>query len=364
MAKPNRIFVRLIIFITLVIAACSFIIGVNWPVNQSQEQAVQLTESLPSPSPLVAMPQATTLTIVRQDTQKQPVLRQAQNQNLVVAPTPNATTQSLSSNSKPLSENPTPLNPIVKEPLLESIGSKISSELQQVAETFPTPVEFKSKIVKKIKLSAQEKVIALTFDDGPWIRTTPQVLQILKKEDIKATFFWVGQYLKAHPEIAQQVVAEGHAIGNHTWHHWYRQQNQPTAAHEINDTAELIYKTTGTKTLVFRPPGGLLNNGLVDYAKEQNYVTVMWSVDSMDYRPFTTGRLINNVIRQAEPGSIVLMHDGGGNRAATVEALPQIITQLKKQGYSFVTVPQLLEMNQQEQSETLVKRIQQGYSNP
>lgn len=364
MAKHSRSFVQLVIFITLVIAACSFIIGVNWTPNQSQQQTIQLTEPLPSPPPLVALPQETALIIVGQNTQKPTILRKDQNKNLPIIPTPNATTQSPSGNTDNFPNIPTPPTPIVTEPLLEKIGSKISPELQQIAETFPTPTEFHSKIVKKIKLSAQEKVVALTFDDGPWLRTTAQVLEILKKENIKATFFWVGLRLQAHPEIAQQVVAQGHVIGNHTWHHWYRQQDQPTAAKEINDTAELIYKTTGTKTLVFRPPGGLLNNGVFDYAKAQNYVTVMWSVDSMDYRPFTAGQLIKNVIRKAEPGSIVLMHDGGGNRAATVEALPQIIAQLKQQGYSFVTVPQLLEMNQKEQSETLVKRIQSGYSYP
>jgi peptidoglycan-N-acetylglucosamine deacetylase len=200
-----------------------------------------------------------------------------------------------------------------------------------------------------------EKAIALTFDDGPWPRTTPEVLEILKKENISATFFWVGQYLKAHPEIAKQVVAEGHAIGNHTWHHWYRQMSQPTAAQEIEDTAELIYKITGIKSLVFRPPGGLMNNGVADYAKAQNYVTVMWSVDSMDYRPYSATELVQNVIRKVQPGGIVLMHDGGGNRATTVKALPEIITQLKKLGYSFVTVPQLLEMNDNQQIETVAK---------
>jgi peptidoglycan/xylan/chitin deacetylase (PgdA/CDA1 family) len=357
-AKPNRIFGRLIIFITLIIATTSCIIGINWPVKQLDQQTIQVTEPLSPASPLIPLPQETVLSIVGKDKHQQNMISKDQNQSLVVTSNPHAKIEPQSVNSDRLSDMPTPPPPLVREPLHQEVESKISPELQQLAETFPVPTEFQSKIVKKIKLSQQEKVIALTFDDGPWPRTTAQVLEILKKEDIRATFFWVGQYLKAHPEIAQQVVAEGHAIGNHTWHHWYRQQSQLTAAHEINDTAELIYKTTGIKTLVFRPPGGVLNNGLADYAKEQNYVTVMWSIDSMDYRPFQAGQLVKNVIRKAEPGSIVLMHDGGGNRATTVEALPQIIAQFKQQGYSFVTVPQLLEMNQKEQSETLLKRFQ------
>lgn len=363
MVKSNRIFMRLLIFITLAMAACSFIIGVNLPFNSSH-RTIQVKKNQPPSFLLVPTPQKTAFKIVTKDTPKLTILKNNQNKNLVVLPTPNPTIQPQTWHSESFLNNQTPPLPFVNEPLNQEVNSQISSELQQIAETFPVPTEFQSKIVKKIKLPAQEKVIALTFDDGPWVRTTAQVLEILKQEDIRATFFWVGQYIKAHPEIAQQVVAEGHAIGNHTWHHWYRQQNHLTAAHEINDTAELIYKTTGIKTLVFRPPGGLLNNGLANYAKEQNYVTVMWSIDSLDYRPFTAGQLIKNVIRQAEPGSIVLMHDGGGNRAATVKALPQIIAQLKQQGYSFVTVPQLLEMNQKEQSENLVKRVQEGYFNP
>jgi chitin deacetylase len=288
-AKPNRIFLRNLIFITLVAATCSFIIGVIWPVNQSNRQTIQVTEPLRQASPLTPLPQETAL----------------------------------------------------------------KQQMQQIAETFPIPTEFHAKIVKKIKSLGEEKVIALTFDDGPWLRSTLQVLEILKKEDIRATFFWVGQYVQAYPELARQVVANGHAIGNHTWHHWYHQLDRATSAHEIEDTAALIYKTTGIKTLVFRPPGGLLNNGVGDYAKEQSYVTVMWSIDSMDYRPFNAQQLVKNVIRKAEPGGIVLMHDGGGNRSATIEALPQIISQLKQLGYSFVTVPQLLEMNEKGQSRTL-----------
>lgn len=239
--------------------------------------------------------------------------------------------------------------------LREGVSTIISTGRQQLAETFPFPTEFRAKIVKKIKLLGTTKAIALTFDDGPWPRTTQEILKILKKEKISATFFLVGQYLKAHPEIAKQVVAEGHAIGNHTWHHWYGQMSQPIAAQEIDNTAKLIYQTTGIRSFVFRPPGGLLNNGVVDYAKAQNYVTVMWSIDSMDYHPYSATELVENVTGKAEPGGIVLMHDGGGNRTATVKALPEIVAQLKKLGYSFVTVPQLLEMNDKQQIKTVAR---------
>jgi chitin deacetylase len=144
----------------------------------------------------------------------------------------------------------------------------------------------------------------------------------------------------------KQVVGEGHAIGNHTWSHQYHHYNNPAAAHEIDRTADLVYKTTGVKTSLFRPPAGILNNGLATYAHEKNYAVVMWSVDTKDWRsqPTTAQGWIDNILKQAKPGGIVLLHDGGGDRSKTVQALPQLIAQLKKRGYQFVTVPELLEM--------------------
>lgn len=226
----------------------------------------------------------------------------------------------------------------------------------QPGATVWIPPQFQAKIVKNIKPLGQEKVIALTFDDGPWPRITPKVLEILKKNNIKATFFWVGQPLKQNPQIAKQVVADGHVIGNHTWHHWYHRLDASTAAREIEDTAELIYKTTGVRTSLFRPPGGVMNNGVADYAKRKNDVIVMWSNDPMDYRPHSAKQLVNNVVRKAQPGGIVLMHDGGGNHWATVEALPEIIAKLKEQGYKFVTIPELLEMSDPHESGVVAKK--------
>lgn len=161
----------------------------------------------------------------------------------------------------------------------------------------------------------------------------------------KLHFFWVGNALQANPEIAQRVVAEGHAIGNHTWHHWYRNMDVATAKSEIERTNDLIYKTTGVKTSFFRPPGGYLNNGLAAYAKNKQNSVVLWSVTSADTDPRAKPQaFVKNVLKGAKPGAIVLMHDGGGNRERTVKALPEIISGLKQQGYRFVTVPELLKM--------------------
>jgi chitin deacetylase len=206
------------------------------------------------------------------------------------------------------------------------------------------PPRFQGAIINQAKLPPKDKVIALTFDDGPWPGYTAQVLNILRENNIKATFFVVGQNLKNYPNLGKQIVAEGHVIGNHTWHHWYHFFNPQAAAFEIDNTSELISQITGAKTTLFRPPGGMLHNGLASYAKGKKYTVVMWSVDSVDYSRPSAPILTSRVLKASKPGSIVLMHDGGGNRSQTVAALPQMISKLRQQGYRFVTIPELLEL--------------------
>ncbi|AFZ13853.1 polysaccharide deacetylase [Crinalium epipsammum PCC 9333] len=231
--------------------------------------------------------------------------------------------------------------------------SKVIGQWEQTAKTeifnVLIPAKFQGQVLKQVKLGSKEKAIALTFDDGPWPRSTLKILEILKKDNIKATFFMVGIPLKEYPQIAQQVVLDGHAVANHTWSHRYRRMSPADAAREIEDTEALIYKVTGLKPAIFRPPGGVMNNGVVDYAKKHKYFVAMWSSDSNDYSRPSVPRLVRNVMKDAKPGGMVLMHDGGGDRAHTIKALPIIISQLKKRGYKFVTVPELLDLQEQEQ---------------
>lgn len=213
--------------------------------------------------------------------------------------------------------------------------------------TSAAPEEFQGKIVRQVNAPVTEKVVALTFDDGPWDGTTEQVLDILKQHNVKATFFWVGLHIQRHPELARQVVEAGHAVGNHTWRHPLQNLDEATAAEEIGNTERLIYETTGVRASLFRPPGGNLNGNLVPYAQGQKYTVTLWSVESDDYY-VSAPLIVDNVLRGIQPGGIVLLHDGGGDRSATVQALPQIITTLQQQGYRFVTVPELLEMQRQQ----------------
>jgi peptidoglycan-N-acetylglucosamine deacetylase len=272
----------------------------------------------------------------------------------------------------------TPENTSLKNPKLQHFGNLskvISTSAQAVAPSTnvisDVPKLFQGTTIYQAKLNPNDKVVALTFDDGPGPKNTVQVLEILKKNNVKATFFMVGQMVQAFPKIAKQVADDGHVIGNHTWHHWYRRMDTVTAAKEIDRTADIIYKTTGQKTSLFRPPGGYLNNGLVAYAKNHHYAVMMWSGESGDAErrsPQVPG-LVANVIKSSKPGAIILMHDGGGNRAKTVKALPQMIADLKAQGYRFVTIPELLQIQDKEQmatapSPTVTPGVTNEYPNP
>jgi peptidoglycan-N-acetylglucosamine deacetylase len=255
--------------------------------------------------------------------------------------------QNLNSNTTPV-----PVAKIGTQGRIEGLKEIMLTSWQQQAQvkgfSYALSPRFQGATIKSAKLSQGQKVIALTFDDGPWPESTAQVLDILRENNVKGTFFVVGQNIKNYPELLKRVAAEGHVIGNHTWHHRYHFMNPQVAAYEVANTTDLIYKVAGVKTNLFRPPGGIMNNGVAAYARNSQYAIIMWSSDSADYSHPSVPKLINNVFRLAKPGGIVLMHDGGGDRSQTVQALPEIIAKFRNQGYTFVTVPELLEMQEKD----------------
>jgi chitin deacetylase len=242
-----------------------------------------------------------------------------------------------------------------------SIGTTVAQWREQTKAlmlSFSIPNQYQGKVFKDIKIKSHPKVIALTFDDGPWLGSTNEILGILRRNNVKATFFIIGRNLKLYPQVGQQIVSEGHAIANHTWSHSYHRLSPTASAREIEDTTNLIYKLTGVKSYLFRPPGGFLNNGPTGYARSRKYGVVMWSADSNDWKRPSVASLVNNVVNGATPGGIALMHDGGGDRTGTIKALPIIIARLRSKGYSFVTVPELLELgNQPAPEQQLAKSI-------
>jgi peptidoglycan-N-acetylglucosamine deacetylase len=217
--------------------------------------------------------------------------------------------------------------------------------LESIPIEFEVPKSYQAKTLKEVVLPSDQKLVTLTFDDGPWPKTTEEILDTLKKENVKATFYMIGQPLKSFPEIGKKVVAGGHEIANHTVHHWYHKMGDVVAKREIDDTNTIIKDYLNVKTNFFRPPGGVLNNGLADYAHKLNDAVFMWSVDSGDSQPRrpSVEKIVSNVMSQVKPGGIILMHDGGGNHENTAKAVPILIAKLRAEGYKMVTTTELLE---------------------
>jgi peptidoglycan-N-acetylglucosamine deacetylase len=180
------------------------------------------------------------------------------------------------------------------------------------------------------------KRIAIGFDDGPSDYTSG-VLRVLRRFDSHATFFEIGQETSGRAEIMKKVLRQGNEIGNHSLHH----EAYPSSG-SIHETDRLIRRATGFRPCDFRPPDGAVNSSLVARAHAQHLVTVDWDVDPRDWATPGTGAIASNVIHNAHNGSIVVMHDGGGNRSETIAALPGILSHFRHRGYRFVTVAELL----------------------
>ena len=186
----------------------------------------------------------------------------------------------------------------------------------------------------------QQKVVALTFDDGPDPAFTEPILDILKQKQVKATFFVLGENARRNPSLLRRMVKEGHEIGNHSYTHNYN-QNQNKMVAELKQTDEVVYEATGMHTHFYRPPGGYASKKLIEAIKKQDYIFTLWSIDSKDWRRPGIDRIVDNVMSKISPGVIILFHDGGGFRSQTVEALGQIIDALRTNGYHFVTLSEL-----------------------
>ena len=205
------------------------------------------------------------------------------------------------------------------------------------------------------QIGAADNKIALTFDDGPDIRWTPKILDILKEKHVPATFFVIGVDASQFPEIVKREYAEGHEIGNHTYTHPSFDDISKTEIHwQLNLTQRLIESTIGVKSILFRPPYGIDHQpeyaeevAQLPIAQDMGYLIVGQKIDAHDWRQvdgkqIPAQEIVDNVVRQAGMGNIVLFHDGGGERANTVAALPQVIDKLREEGYQFVSVPDLL----------------------
>lgn len=194
-------------------------------------------------------------------------------------------------------------------------------------------------------IKTDEKVIALTFDDGPHKKYTPEILDVLSKYDAKATFFIVGENAEKNPELALRIHDENHELAIHTYTHPFK-TNVSNLIKEIKQTHATIYGITGYSPVLFRPVEGQYTDAMIDAIHKEGYKVVMWSwhLDTFDWKSPGEKKIINTVLKGAKPGSVVLFHDGGGNREQTVRALKKVLPELEQQGYKFVTISELLEI--------------------
>ena len=212
---------------------------------------------------------------------------------------------------------------------------------EQVIVTGALSGKVASSVFRPTGDSEQPLEVALTFDDGPHPRWTERVLRVLERKKATATFFVVGYLVDRYPEIVERMRAAGMAVGNHTMNHPFRRpfgkQPRELIQAEIR-AATAALAQQGIRPATFRPPGGSWSPKVVNAAREVDQRVVLWSVDSRDWAGRTAAQIARGVLAEVRPGSIILLHDGGGDREPTLKALPRIITGLRRMDLKLVTL--------------------------
>ncbi|GAB2704109.1 polysaccharide deacetylase family protein [Paenibacillus thermoaerophilus] len=205
--------------------------------------------------------------------------------------------------------------------------------------------ESRGEVVWEVPMN--EKLIALTFDDGPNPKTTPRILELLKRYEAKATFFVIGYRVDQFPNVVKREIAEGHEVANHTYNHVYfnrKAANPDKIASELQQAQQRIEAVTHQTCPWFRPPGGYYNDVVVNTARKNGYTVVLWSwhQDTKDWQSPGVRKIVDKVLKNARNGDIVLFHDHVEGSLQTVEALETILPELRRRGFRMVTVTELM----------------------
>jgi peptidoglycan-N-acetylglucosamine deacetylase len=217
-----------------------------------------------------------------------------------------------------------------------------SASAKSPSDTRHTPADDPARAVDEVAgepvyyVDDGPKVIALTIDDGPSPVYTPQVLQVLAQYGVTASFSMIGENVTYYPSVAREVADAGHTIVNHTWNHVnLTAMNTAQLRAEIGQTTDAIHTATGRQPSMFRAPYGAWSKTLLEYCANEDLMPLDWSVDPADWSRPGVGKIVNTIMRTTRTGSIILEHDGGGNRAQTVAALKIVIPRLLDEGYRF-----------------------------
>ncbi len=192
-----------------------------------------------------------------------------------------------------------------------------------------------------------ERLVALTFDDGPNDPATSRILDVLAEKGVKATFFVVGENARVFPETVRREVAEGHALGNHSYRHRKRDTLLEWNYGELARTQAAIEEVAGVRPALYRSPNGFHTPWQLRAVRRAGLTAVHWKVQTKDWERPDPDTIVRRVLDHVSPGAIVLMHDGddtrhGSDRTPTIEALPKLIDELRARGYRLVTVPELI----------------------
>lgn len=220
-----------------------------------------------------------------------------------------------------------------------TLPTTLPTSLPTTRPTRPPPAPVPTRAVRCGDPRAGMRV-ALTFDDGP-SRFTPRLLDVLRRENVPATFFVLGRLVRRHPALVRRIHAEGHLVANHSFNHpksadveeWRRQ---------IQRTEQLIRAAGVPAAPFFRPPHGVVRPALLRLCHELGYTVVLYTLLSSDWEMPGVRALLAQVLHRVAPGSIVVLHDAGGNRQQTLDALPDIIRGLRRKGFELVTLETLL----------------------
>lgn len=220
-------------------------------------------------------------------------------------------------------------------PEARNLGSN-SSEL-----ALDVPPRYHGVLIRRRLRHFPQKLLTLTFDDGPDPKVTPRVLDTLDRYGARATFFVIGKHVRRHPQLLKEIAERGHAVGSHGYAH-VMHPTEELAERDLQANASLIREITGRETLLYRPPGGFANSAGTHAAVRNGMAVLLWTINSADAKEAKAEEIAANVLRAPRSGDIVLMHDGPGHEE-TAAALPAILSALEKKGYRFVTVPELLQ---------------------
>lgn len=222
---------------------------------------------------------------------------------------------------------------------ISSVSKYLQNPTARKFANIPKPAEKPKPAPAAPTPTVANKTIALTFDDGPG-PYTEKLLDILDKYDAKATFFLIGSKVSGQASVVRSIQARGHQLGNHSWSHpELPKLSVDQIAGEIDRTNEAIRQATGVKPSILRPPYGAVNGVVLEQLRLRNMSSILWSVDTRDWADRNSQIVCSRAVAGARPGAVILMHD---IHPTSVNAVPCILNSLKQQGYSFVTVQNLI----------------------